>query len=112
MLLCLILVPLPINAAAAATTKVVGFIANKVIYVCGFSATVVGTSATFKFIYGTKTTTECDTQPTALTGIFAPLTGSVFSSNVSFSTLISNGLCIVTTGSDASVQGVLSYVQM
>ena len=82
------------------------------IYVCGFDATVAGTTPTYKFHYGTGAV--CVTGTTDLTGTYAPLTGTQKNYNpgmTAFATTASQALCITTSGAGVSVQGVLTYVQ-
>lgn len=102
--------------------EVVTASASKVIYVCGFSATIQGsatTVGTLQFEYGTKTTNGCDTGTATLTDVFqGNITASVPTLITSggggftqFSTAASNELCAVSTGTTISVKGYLTYVQ-
>lgn len=105
----------PINFSSATTTAIVTNSGSTVIYVCGFSMTMVGATESIKFVYGTHVTTDCDTGQTALTGAFADGTASdiAFSygpGSTLFKTIASQQLCGVTTGT-VSIQGVLTYVQ-
>lgn len=82
------------------------------VYVCGFSATVGGTSPTYQFVYGTGAV--CATGQTTLSGTFAPTSGAFQTSGTGmtvFKTPASQALCLLTGGTTPSVQGVLSYVQ-
>ena len=98
---------------SATTTQLIPLAAGKKIYICGFAATLTGTSPTFQLEYGTGTT--CGTGTTVLTGAFDPNAGSNVVAYSAGSTIAStaagNALCAITTGSTPAAQGVLTYVQ-
>lgn len=82
------------------------------IYVCGFFATVGGTTPTYRFVYGTGTT--CGTGTTFLTGLILPVVGSfnVYAPGMTaFATTASQALCMAVGGTSPSVQGTVTYVQ-
>lgn len=97
-------------SGAAGTTQLVAVSASKAVYVCYFSASVVGTSPTISFEYGTSTTCV---GPTALTGTFVVATGTYLTlhgSGTLFTAPATDGLCLVAGGTTPSIQGVISYV--
>jgi hypothetical protein len=101
-----------INVGAATTTQIVGLAAGTTVSVCSFSATLAGTTPTVKFVTGTGT--DCVTGPAALTGVYAPVTGSVIShggGGTLFQSAAASEICATTVGTGSSFQGVLSYVQ-
>lgn len=107
-------ISLPVNIVAAGTTALVPAVAGKTIYVCGFSATVNGTTPTLLFKSGTQTTTPCDTGAASLTGTFAPTTGSLLTllhTATIFQSGVSGQLCATTGGTTPSIQGFILYVQ-
>ena len=101
-----------VNITSATTTQLVPVSATKTIYVCNLTASMMGTLPTLYLEYGTSTTCV---GTTALTGVFAPTSGSVLSlgwGGTVVTVAATNGLCIVTTGTGSpSFQGVLTYVQ-
>lgn len=104
-----------LNTSTATTTLLVALASSKVIFVCGYDASMGGTSPTAKFVYGTQVTNPCDTGQTALTGTYLISVGNELSAGQAgqtvFATAASQQLCLVTTGTNPSVQGVLTYVQ-
>lgn len=98
--------------ASAGTTQLVTLSATKAIYVCGFTASMIGTTPTLTLEYGGSTT--C-TSPTALTGTISVTTGTNFNlgwGGELVSVPAGSGLCVVGTGNSGSgIQGVLTYVQ-
>ena len=82
------------------------------IYVCGFNATLAGTTPTFQFEYGTGAV--CATGLTVLSGVYAP-SGSAFvaysPSYTAFKVPSANALCVATGGTTPSLQGTLTYIQ-
>ena len=98
-------------SGAAGTTSLVAVSGTTAVYVCSFQATVVGTSPTILFEYGTST--AC-TGTHALSGTMSiPTTSTV---NIGWGGTImvapaSNGLCLVAGGTTPSIQGIVSYVQ-
>jgi hypothetical protein len=99
-------------SGAAGTTELVAPSGTKSVYACYFTATVVGTTPTVLFEYGTST--AC-TGTTALTGTMAIPTTTTVTLSAGGNTVItapaSQGLCLVAGGTTPSIQGVLSYVQ-
>lgn len=103
-----------LNIASAISTKVVALTSSQIIYVCGYSGTVTGTSPTVQFTYGTNVAAECDTGATILTGAMEPVDGSfiaAFTPATMFKTAASKDLCVVTTGTTPHFKGVLTYVK-
>lgn len=100
--------------SSATTTELVAAApAGQVTYVCGFTASVVGTTPTIKFATGTKVSTACDTGEADLTGVMAIVTTTLvdFKHAFSFVQSASAGeLCLVTTGSGLTVEGAVQYV--
>lgn len=104
-----------INISSATTTSLVAASGSTVIYVCGFSMSMVGAIESLKFVYGTQVTNPCDTGQTALTGAFADGTASDIAwsygpGSTIFKTIASQQLCAVTTGT-VSIQGLVTFVQ-
>lgn len=103
-----------IDQSSSATTKVVDAVASKVIYVCGFVATAVGTNPTFTWTSGTHVSADCDTTAAVLSGAMNPsATAGVvsYSPGISaFKTAASFQLCL-TTAATSTIKGVLTYVQ-
>ena len=99
--------------AVTADAQLIAASGSTIIYVCGFSVSIAGTTPTMRFIYGTGTV--CATGLTALTGTYAPLTGSMILGGnggaTVFATTASQALCVDTEGTSPSVQGILTYVQ-
>lgn len=99
-------------SGAAGTTQLVAVSGTTSVYACGFQATVVGTTPTVLFEYGTST--DC-TGTHALTGTMAIVTTSTvnlgFGGSTVFKAPASQGLCLVAGGTTPSIQGVLTYVQ-
>jgi hypothetical protein len=96
--------------STATTTQLVALSAGKVVYACGFTASV-GATTTAQFEYGTGTT--CGTGTTVLTGAFAPATGAVLGlsgEGSRFATPAGNALCVLSTGT-GGINGVLTFVQ-
>jgi hypothetical protein len=107
--------PAAVSITTATTTEVVAASAGKKVWVCGFTGSLVGTSATVQFEYGTKTTTACDTGATVLSGALQlPSTAKIISTQQGFSLLVtpaSQEICLVTTGTGINVSGTIQYVQ-
>jgi len=103
---------LAVNIATATTTQLVALSTGETISVCGFSASLMGTTPSIEFENGTGTT--CGTGTTALTGTFAPTSGSFLHLGfgpVQFAAPVSNALCAVSGGTTPSIQGILVYVK-
>lgn len=97
--------------STATTTQLVALTAGKIVHVCGFNATF-GASTTAQLEYGTGS--ACGTGTTALTGVYAPATGTYVSMGTGEATVTKtvagNALCLVSTGT-GGINGVLTYVQ-
>jgi hypothetical protein len=98
----------------AGTAQLVAPVTGKKTHVCSFVATFAGTTPALTFLYGTQTTTACDTGATNLSGAFLPTSGTFVNMEVPgvgaiVFTPVSQQLCALTAG---SVQGVMLYVQM
>ncbi len=99
-----------IAISTATTTSLVAASAGKAVYVCGFAASI-GATTTVQFETGTGA--ACVTTQTALTGVFAPGTGTVLSLSGEGTKLTAPAgqpLCAVSTGT-GGINGVLTYVQ-
>jgi hypothetical protein len=103
-----------INVTSSSTTKIVDTSGSTVIYACGFTASLAGTTPTALITSGTHTSADCDTGAAVLTGTFAPTAGSVLhvgsDAATAFKTAAGAQLC-VTTGATSTLEGVLTYVQ-
>ena len=99
--------------AVTADAQLVALSGSTIVYVCGFSVTVTGTTPTFRLISGTGTV--CATGLTGRTGAYAPLTGTYMQggggSATLFATAAGEALCMDVEGTSPSVQGVLTYIQ-
>jgi hypothetical protein len=96
------------------TAKIIDAAANKSIFVCGLSGTLSGTAPTVAFIYGTHTAADCDTGTVALSGAFAPSSGSQITPGFGAAVMTAPAgmqLCATTTGIGASFQGAITYLQ-
>ena len=103
-----------INIGEAATTYIVTTSTTKVIYVCGFTASLAGTTPTVTFLSGTHTSTDCDTGAVTLSGAFKPTSGGMIALTGQGSIMKSGAggqICATTTGTGSSFQGIMSYVQ-
>lgn len=81
-------------------------------HICSFYVQIVsGTSPTFKFVYGTKVSTNCDTGAVNITGAFAA--AGVFSATgeaAQINVPAGKQICIVTGGSATpTFAGYVSY---
>jgi len=101
-----------ISSSTAATVLLSdGQLAGSSLHVCGFLIQVVsGTTPTFKLIYGTKVSTDCDTGAVNVTGAF---TGTgIYSSNalgLQLSLPLGKELCIVAGGTSPVLAGSVIY---
>lgn len=103
-----------VNQASSTTAALVDTSASTVVYLCGFTASAVGTNPTFTLVSGTQTTTPCDTGAANLTGTINPSATVGMVNMGSGHTVASTGaggqLCM-TTAATTDVDGVLTYVQ-
>jgi hypothetical protein len=103
----------PINVTSATTTQLVALSGTTKIYVCGFQASMGGTTPALTIEYGTGA--SCGTGTTALTGAMAPTAGSMLSvdpGGAIVTTPAGQALCVLTAGTGSpSFQGVLTYIQ-
>ena len=99
-------------AGTASTTQLIALSSGKKIYVCGFSATVSGTTPTIQFLGGTGS--ACGTLVSTFTGAYGITTGSFIAVGPGpslFTSVVSNELCLAAGGTAPYVLGVLEYVQ-
>lgn len=97
------------STAYAIIPKTIG----KTIYICGLTGSISGTTPTMQIKTGTKTTTECDTDATALTGVMASAAGELVFMMGSGSIMTGNtgsDVCIFT-GATSAFQGTVSYIK-
>lgn len=105
------------NLATAATTQLIAPSGSTVIYVCGFSSTMVGTLAADTLLLETGTGATCGTGTSVKTGTYNSgiLTAGAVSiaQNVPLKpSAAGDGLCIITTvGTGPAINGTVSYVQ-
>lgn len=109
-----------INVSSATTTALVTVSGTTKVYVCGFSLTILGlatTGGTAQFESGTGV--ACASNAAVLTGSFlgantagasTPITSPPLSGSVT-ATPAANGLCLVTTGTAPSFQGIVTFIQ-
>lgn len=101
-----------LNVGSATTAAVVTAPPTLRVHVCSFAATLAGTSPTVKFLYGTQSSTACDTGATALSGAFAPTAGQPMNAGYGDDLFIvppGQQLCVTVGGTSPSLQGVLTY---
>lgn len=104
-----------VNIASATTAELVAAVAGKTVYVCGFFASMQGTTPSIQFKSGTKVTNPCDTSPVTLTGIFLPTAGTDLSlgyGGTLFASSSGGEICATAGGTTPSIQGFISYVQL
>lgn len=105
------------NIATATTTQLVATSGSTIIYVCGFSSTMVGTIVADTLLLETGTGATCGTGTSIKTGTYnsGVLTGGAVSvsQNVPLKpSAAGDGLCIVTTvGTGPAINGTVAYVQ-
>ena len=96
-----------------ADAQLVALSGTTIIYVCGFSVSISGTTPTMRLISGTGSV--CATGLTGRTGAYIPLTGSMIVGGGGAATILATAageaLCMDVEGTSPSVQGYLSYVQ-
>lgn len=105
----------PVAITTATTTNLVSAIAGDYIDVCKIFVSVVGTSPTLQFEYGTTVSTACDTGATVLSGAMAIPTTTLFQfpavDSVNLHAPKSDQLCLVTGGTITGVEGFIVYYQ-
>lgn len=103
-----------VNQGASATAALVATVTGKVVYVCSFVASAVGTNPTLTLKTGTQVSAACDTTPASLTGAMIPAAAdgmvNIGVGHTIASSIASGQLCM-TTGATTSIQGVMTYVQ-
>ena len=96
-----------------ADAQLIALSGSTIIYVCGFSVSLTGTTPTMRLVSGTGTV--CATGLTGRTGAYAPLTGSMLTTGGIAGTVLATAageaLCMDVEGTSPSAQGVLTYVQ-
>ncbi len=105
-----------IAVSGAGTNQLVALSGSTVVYICGVSMTVSGTTTPSALLeYGTGA--SCGSGTTSLTGAYVGSTGTIptiinySGGSTVMKTPSGNAVCIVTAGTGPSAQGVLSYVQ-
>jgi hypothetical protein len=105
----------PVAISTATTTNLLSAVTGDYITVCKYQFSVVGTSPTVQFEYGTTVSTACDTGAASLSGAMSiPTTTTAISigaESMTFRTPAGVQLCLVTGGTTPSVQGYITYVQ-
>jgi hypothetical protein len=100
---------------SATTTNLVSAVSGDYISVCNWQVSVVGTSPTVQFEYGTTVSTACDTGATALTGAMAIPTTTLFTpasgNGLKLRVPVSQQLCLVSGGTITGIEGYITYVQ-
>jgi hypothetical protein len=103
----------PVAISSATTSKLISGTAGQQTRICGFLLSFTGTN--FQFVQGATVSTPCDTGATNLSGAFAPATAAPIPyGGAGMSIIIAKAgqdVCVITTGSTPSLQGVLSSVQ-
>ncbi len=99
-----------INCSGTGECKLVGAVANQQIQVCGFAFDTTGTSPTTQFDYGTKTSTDCDTGATHLSGVMTA--AKTLAGPLDHMTApAGNELCLNLGGTTPTAVGIVTYVQ-
>lgn len=101
-----------VNVGAATTTQIVGAPAQAGlrVHLCQITASLAGTTPTFKLVYGTGT--NCATGQGDLTGAFAPTSGSLVTMGYGDDMIVApagNAICGTTTGTGSSLQGFATF---
>lgn len=103
-----------INAGtSAATYTLVAPSAKQQVHLCSLTGTIAGTTPTMQFVYGTTTSTPCDTNAVNISGLMVPTSGQYITAGWGsdlFETPAGNSLCVTLGGTSPSFQGFLSYV--
>ncbi len=98
-----------------ATSEIAAAVTGETTYICGMTGVAAGTTPKIQVIYGTKTTTPCDTGVANLTGAMLPTSGLTMNTGVGgaiTNSPVSKELCISATGSTtAKFNGVITYIQ-
>lgn len=102
-----------INAGTSAGTyALVSPSSKQQVHLCSFAGTIAGTTPTMIFVYGTQTSTACDTNAVNISGTLAPTSGQYITAGWGsdlFETPAGNQLCVTLGGTTPSFQGFLSY---
>lgn len=101
-----------INVGAATTALIVAVQGTQPVHVCGFSASLAGTTPTVKFVIGTQVTNPCDTNASTISGVFAPTSGQMITAGWGGDILVvpaGDQLCATTVGTGSSFQGILTW---
>jgi hypothetical protein len=99
-----------INCSGTGECKLVAAVANQQIQVCAIVFDTGGTSPTTQLDYGTKTSTECDTNVTHLSGVMTAAK-SLPGPLDYFTAPAGNELCLNLGGTTPTAVGVVTYVQ-
>lgn len=106
------------SAAISITTNgsgehlLVDAVANQKIQVCAFSFDLGGTSTpTAEFDYGSKTSADCDTGATALTGAMTRAANVLHGPLDYFTAPAAKQLCLKLSGTTPTAVGVITFVQ-
>jgi hypothetical protein len=95
-----------ISTAATTMTLIEPTVAGKSYRACNYALSVAGTSGTMQFFQGTQTTTPCDTNAVALSGIM-PI--GIYSPDGAIglweTSVPGSQVCIQTTGAATLVEG-------
>lgn len=102
-----------ISNSSAQTFQVAPATTGKQTHIRALLLVSAGT-ATVQFVYGTKTSTDCDTNPTALTGVMSMAANSQIAAGDGVSDLMvapaGKQVCITQTGA-VQVSGFIKYIQ-
>jgi hypothetical protein len=104
-------VAISITSSGLGEHQLVAPVAGQTIQVCAYVYDLGGTSPTAQFDYGTKTSTDCDTGATHLTGAMSGANRQMSGPIDYFSVPAGNQLCINLGGTTPTAVGVLTYVQ-
>ena len=102
----------PLNVSGTTATELLPVVGSTGIAVCGFTASLAGTTPSLLVRYGTGT--ACATSPTNLTGTILPTSGQMINlenGGVIWRSPAGQALCVTLGGTTPSLQGVLTYVR-
>ena len=103
--------PISITSSGAGEHQIVAAVANQVVQVCAFAFDLGGTNPTAEWDYGTKVSTDCDTNGTAMTGAMSAASRTVAGPLQLFTAPAGNQLCLKLGGTSPTAVGWVTYVQ-
>jgi hypothetical protein len=103
-------VPGVINVSAAGTTQIVAPVNSKRLIITGFDIVGTGSGTSATFVYGTQTTTPCDTGQHPLTGPYPPgIPVARGALGATWILPVSTQLCLIVAGTSPQYSGSVSF---